>query len=206
VKILVIMGSPRNGNTWKASHRIEEYMKSRGPVEFEYLMLKDADISPCTGCFVCFFRGEEHCPNRDDAPGIEQNMHDADGVIFASPVYGMNVSGLMKVFIDRLSYIFHRPRFFDKKALLLTTAGAVGTKDVLKYLGLMARIWGFEVAARAGIVTPFEQLPPGLRRRTIKSSRRQQEPFSRPFQGEGGGLPDCTTCWSFTCNGVLLGN
>jgi multimeric flavodoxin WrbA len=31
----------------------------------------------------------------------------------------MNVSALMKDFIDRFSYIFHRPSFFDKKDLLL---------------------------------------------------------------------------------------
>jgi multimeric flavodoxin WrbA len=48
-------------------------------------------------------------------------MHAADGVIFATPVYVMNVSALMKTFIDHFSYIYHRPRFFDKKALLLST-------------------------------------------------------------------------------------
>jgi multimeric flavodoxin WrbA len=107
-------------------------MKSYGDVVFEDLMLRDADLSQCTGCFVCIQKGEEHCPRKDDAPAIEQKMHDADGVIFSSPVYGMNVSGLMKVFVDRFSYIFHRPRFFEKKALLLTTTGALGHKDVLK--------------------------------------------------------------------------
>ncbi|WP_269850614.1 flavodoxin family protein [Methanosarcina horonobensis] len=91
-------------------------MQDLGNIEFEYLMLKDADLSQCHGCFVCFTTGENHCPCKDDAPAIEQKMHSADGVIFATPVYGMNVSALMKTFIDRFSYIFHRPRFFDKKS------------------------------------------------------------------------------------------
>lgn len=54
-------------------------MRSLGDVEFEYLMLPDVGLEPCRGCFACFERGEERCPIRDDA----------DGVIFASPVYGL---------------------------------------------------------------------------------------------------------------------
>lgn len=154
MKILVIMGSPRKGNTYRAAKKIEESMQAMGSVEFEYLMLKDANLSQCRGCLVCFTEGENHCPCKDDAPIIEQKIHAADGVIFATPVYGMNVSALMKTFIDRFSYIFHRPRFFHKKALILSTAGVLGLKEVLDYLKLVAGIWGFEVSSSAGIVTP----------------------------------------------------
>ena len=94
MKILVIMASPRKGNTYQAAKKIEESMRLMGNVEFEYLMLKDAGLSQCSGCFVCFVKGEDHCPHKDSAPAIEQKMHAADGVIFATPVYGMNVSAL----------------------------------------------------------------------------------------------------------------
>jgi multimeric flavodoxin WrbA len=153
MKVLVIMGCPRKGNTYRAAKRIEEVMQSKGDVEFEYLMLKDANLSQCCGCLVCFGEGEDHCPFKDDAPLIEQKMHDADGVIFATPVYGMNVSAQMKTFIDRFSYIFHRPRFFDKKALLLCSTGLIGHRDVLDYLELVAGIWGFEISHKVGIIT-----------------------------------------------------
>jgi NAD(P)H-dependent FMN reductase len=128
-------------------------MQQHIPAEFEYLWLKDADLLPCKGCLSCFTNGEDKCPNRDDAPLIMQKMQEADAVIFASPVYGMNVSGQMKTFIDRFSYVFHRPRFFDKKAFLLVTTGIIGHEDVLKYLDTVARIWGFEAAGRVGLVT-----------------------------------------------------
>ncbi len=153
MKVLVIMGSPRKGNTYRAAQRIEDVMRSLGDVEFEYLMLRDVGLEPCRGCALCFEWGEEHCPVRDDAPAVGQKLQEADGVIFASPVYGLAVTGLMKTFIDRFSYIFHRPRFFDKKALLLVTAGAVGEKDVLDYLDSVAGIWGFDVVSRVGIIT-----------------------------------------------------
>lgn len=159
MKILVIMGSPRKGNTYRAAERIRKIMQSYGPVEFEYLWLKDINLSACRGCFTCFTNGEENCPIKDAAPEIEQKVRDADGVIFASPVYGMNVSGLLKTFIDRFSYIFHRPRFFDKKALILTTTGALGDKEVLNYLDLVASVWGFRVAGRAGLITPPGHTP-----------------------------------------------
>jgi len=77
-------------------------------------------------------------------------MHEADAVVFATPVYGLNVTGQMKVFVDRFSYIFHRPRFFDKKAFILTTAGIMGNTEVQKYLTTVARIWGFEIAGTPG--------------------------------------------------------
>ena len=106
MKILVIMGSPRKGNTYRAAKRIEDAMRSLGDVGFEYLMLGDVALAPCRGCMACLEWGEEHCPIRDDAPAVGRKLHDADGVIFASPVYGLAVTGQMKTFIDQFSYVF----------------------------------------------------------------------------------------------------
>jgi multimeric flavodoxin WrbA len=176
-KVLVIMGSPRRGNTMRAAQAIEESMQELGPVVFEYCLLKDADLARCRGCYLCFQKGEEHCPLHDDAPDIERRMHEADGVIFATPVYGMNVSGLFKTFVDRFSYIFHRPRFFDKKALLLTTTGVLGEKEVLDYLEMVARIWGFEVAGRVGLITPPYDLP----EEKVRRNERKLDAAARAF-------------------------
>ncbi len=172
-KILVIMGSPRKGNTYRAAERIREIIQQTVPVEWEYVMLGDINMEPCRGCFTCFARGEEYCPLDDDASDLEQRMKDADGVILATPVYSFQVSGLMKQFIDRHSYICHRPRFFRQKALILTSTGAVGTKDVLKYLDLVARIWGFDIAAKVGIVS-HPQMGPLPPERAQKNERKLQ--------------------------------
>lgn len=175
-KVLVVMGSPRKGNTWRACEELREEMRQHLQVEFEYLWLKEANLLPCKGCLSCFVNGEETCPNRDDAPAIARKMDDADAVVFATPVYGMNVSGQMKVFIDRFSYIFHRPRFFDKKAFLLATAGVLGQEDVLKYLSSVAGLWGFEVAGKVGLVT-FEPVSP----RQIEKNRKLIEKAAQKF-------------------------
>ena len=154
MKILVVMGSPRkrgtrtglpNGSGTPGGARPR---RVRGP-----LWLRDANLLPCRGCAVCVARGEEHCPNRDDAQAIVRKMREADGAILASPAHRWSVTGQFKVFIDRLNDIMHRPRFHEKKALILTTA-MFTTKEVEDYLAKVAQFWGFEVAARAGLITP----------------------------------------------------
>jgi len=175
-KVLVIMGSPRKGNTFRACEELRGLIEMKLPVDFEYLWLKDADLAPCKGCLACFSLGEDHCPSHDDARIIERKMEDADAVVFATPVYGMSVSGQMKIFIDRLSYVFHRPRFFDKKAIIITTAGILGNDDVQKYLDMVARIWGFEVAGKAGTVTAEP-----LSRRQTEQNRKEIARAAKEF-------------------------
>lgn len=178
-KILVLMGSPRKGNTFRACEEFGKFLQETCPAEFEYVWLKDARITPCTGCFVCFPHGEEKCPNRDDDVRIiRQKMEDADGVIFASPVYSANISGQMKIFIDRISYTGHRPRFFGRKAFILSTTGMFGAGDVVKYLRTLAWAWGFEVAGQAALVTPNPPVPPARVEQNTAILRKESAGFS----------------------------
>ena len=174
------MGSPRKGNTFRACEEFREHLQQLCPVEFEYIWLTDSHIEPCKGCFVCFPLGEEKCPYRfDDIQIIEQKMLDADGVIFTSPVYSMNVSGLMKIFIDRISYIGHRPRFFNQKSFILVTTGVFGARDVIKYLTNITWAWGFEVAGTAGLVTPNSTIPRIRAERNTKVLKNAAKVFAR---------------------------
>lgn len=179
MKIVVLMGSPRKGNTFRACEEFREHLQGICPAEFDYIRLGDADIEPCRGCFTCFPHGEENCPLRDDdVSAIEQKMLDADGVIFASPVYSANVSGQMKTFIDRLSYTGHRPRFFGKIACVLVTTGSFGAGDVLKYLKTLAWAWGFECAGTAGLITPNGVVPPDREKKNTVLLRKAAEAFA----------------------------
>lgn len=153
MKILAIIGSPRKGNTYKIVQQIEEGIKRCGDdVDFEYLFIKDAHIEPCRGCFACVSKGEQFCPIKDERIEIVEKMSAADGVIFASPGYVFNVSALMKNFIDRLSYVSHRPRFFNKYAMAVTTSGGGGIAETLKYLQLAIRSWGFTFINKVGVM------------------------------------------------------
>jgi multimeric flavodoxin WrbA len=154
MKILAIMGSPRKkGNTYNVTRIVEESMKKFENIEFEYVFLKDLDLKSCLGCGVCLDKGEELCPLNDDRAMLEEKMHNAAGVIFTSPTYMFNVTGLMKNFIDRFAYACHRPRFF-KNAMVLTTSGAgIGTKMMLKSFKMALLSWGFDVVESLDIIT-----------------------------------------------------
>jgi multimeric flavodoxin WrbA len=180
-RVLVVMGSRRKGNTYRAAERLRVLMEARGPVEFEYLWLRDAHLLPCRGCAVCVAKGEEHCPNRDDLPAIVRRMDEADGVVLASPVYSWAVTGQFKVFVDRLSYVMHRPRFHNKKALVLTTA-MFATKEVEDYLARVAQFWGFEVVARAGLITPPGEIPARQQEANERILASAAGSFSRALQ------------------------
>lgn len=155
LKVLAIMGSPKKkGNTYKVTRKVEEEMKQLGEVEFEYLFLKDADLQPCKGCFLCISKDENLCPIKDDLNEIEKKIMDADGVVLASPVYVMQVTWLMKILIDRMAYICHRPRFFAQKAMAISTTGGIGLKETLDYFEMVAEGWGIHFTNKLGIETP----------------------------------------------------
>jgi NAD(P)H-dependent FMN reductase len=144
MRILAINGSPHQGNTSEKISSIQEKLSMYDDVEFEIIHLKDCTIEPCKGCFNCFIKGPDSCPLKDDKDLIEQKMKDADGLIFATPVYSMHVSYLLKNLIDRMAYTFHRPCFFGKKSISLAVAGNIGLKETNYYLTMMANAWGFE--------------------------------------------------------------
>ncbi|WP_069999037.1 flavodoxin family protein [Cellulosilyticum sp. I15G10I2] len=150
--ILVVNGSPKGkGNTYKVAKMLEEAMKKREcGIEFEYLHLRESDLKGCLGCYRCLADGEAYCPLQDNQMKIEAAMQQADAVIFATPVYVMNVSWLFKNFLDRFAYICHRPRFHGKKALVLSTTGALGTGIVNTICKYSVGSWGFETAVTLG--------------------------------------------------------
>jgi NAD(P)H-dependent FMN reductase len=176
MKIVAIQGSPHRGNTYDRVERLGETLRGLGDVEFEHVALKDVRLDPCRGCFQCFSRGEDACPLDDDRAELERKMLGADAVIFATPVYSMHVSYLLKTFVDRFAYTFHRPRYFGKYAAGLAVTGAIGLKEALQYVRMFAGSWGFEYVDDLRYVDPplNSGLPPMLAEadRTEEVARR----------------------------------
>jgi len=142
MKILAICGSPRKGNTYKVLNSIKENYPD---IDCKILMLKDLNFELCKGCYSCVLRGEEKCPIKDDRDMIVGEMLEADGLIFASPTYSHMISAIMKNFFDRFGYYAHRPRFFDKYAMSLTTGSGYGAEFAIKYMDKMAGVFGFNM-------------------------------------------------------------
>ena len=179
VKVVAIMGSPHNGNSLEITQRIEAKLRQLGDVDLKYVHLKDADLQPCKGCFVCFVKGEDCCPLKDDLWTIRQEIEAADGVIFVSPVYAMHVSYLMKTFIDRFAYNLHRPRFHGQYALVVGVTGNIGLKPTLKYMSDVATAMGFDCIDQLGYLAAPKNTP----LRTISTRKdRTDEAVTKFYQ------------------------
>ena len=138
MKYVIINGSPRKKNTWKVVKQVKTNLDG----EFEEIHLMKEKIPVCNGCFKCFNEGEDKCPHFDKVEPIVEKIRESDGIIIASPVYAMNVSALLKNFIDHTAYFYHRPEFFTKKALVVVTTAGAGNKKVANYIDETLRHWG----------------------------------------------------------------
>lgn len=135
MNILIINGSPRRQNTWKIVERVKETMNTLDDnVTFTEIDLIKENIPCCTGCYNCFTDGEESCPHSQVIQPIVDLMKSCDALIITSPVYALNVTGVVKNFIDHLAYFYHRPYFFKGKAMVIVTTAGAGHKKVGKYL------------------------------------------------------------------------
>lgn len=145
-KVTVFIGSARKQATYEAVREFEKNLKSYTEIDFEYVFLKDYRLEFCRGCKLCFDKGEELCPIEDDRDLLIDKLNQSDGVIFATPNYSFHVSAPMKNLLDRLAFVFHRPRFFGKAFTSIVTQGVFGGGSIVKYLGNMGENFGFSVA------------------------------------------------------------
>lgn len=144
MRVLAIIGTPtkEEGFTTRTVEVLEQSLRSKAEIRYEYLYLEDRNLSRCQGHLTCVKFGEQQCPFHDEIAPIKAAIEAADVVILASPVHCFNVSTLMKNLIDLFVYQMHRPQFFGKKAVVVTAAAGAGQNAVLKYLHKTARIWG----------------------------------------------------------------
>jgi len=133
MKIAAVEGSPRGvqSRTRKLVTFVLAGAKEAG-AEIDIIDRADLQIVACTGCESCSLDGT--CVFGDDFPAAYDRMRDADGLVFASPVYVDNVSGQMKVFIDRLADAIHYQNFARKYGCSLATTQVSGGDAVVGYL------------------------------------------------------------------------
>jgi len=142
MKIVVVNGSIKKGATFETLKVIENTLSQAGDYDFEYIHMRDLDLGFCKSCFRCFQEGEESCYQSDQVKVYADMLRQADGIIFSSPVYAMNVSGAMKNFIDSLTFLFHRPELFHKKGMAVVTTMGSHSKTNVNYLKKVLSAFG----------------------------------------------------------------
>ncbi len=145
-KVTAFIGTQSKKATYRAVQEFEKSLKQYGEIDFEWVFLSDYHLEFCRGCKLCFIKGEEYCPLKDDRDVLLEKVEHSDGVIFATPNYAFQVSARMKNFFDRLAYIDHRPQFFGKICTAIVVQGFHGGNNILKYIYFASECMGFRVS------------------------------------------------------------
>ncbi len=102
MKVLVLNGSPHaeKGCTIHILTNLLAGMQEAG-AQTELIELAKYKINHCIGCFTCWIKTPGKCIHKDDMAGLLEKYAEADILVFGTPLYHFNMTGLLKDFIDR---------------------------------------------------------------------------------------------------------
>ena len=107
-KIIIIDGGPRkNMNTAKLLQSFAEGAKSAdSDIEVKTIRLYDLGFKGCMSCMACKLKGKASniCRFKDALTPILEEIAQADGLVLGSPIYFGEVTGLMRAFLERLTF------------------------------------------------------------------------------------------------------
>ncbi len=118
--ILILSSSPRKGSNSEALAASFAKGAAEAGHTVETVILREKQYSFCKGCMACFQLGR--CAIRDDAVEITAKMHDADILVFATPVYYYSVSGQLKTMLDRANPLYGTDYAFTQVYLMASAA------------------------------------------------------------------------------------
>lgn len=103
MKITAFNGTHKIGQS-NTAIMVEAFLQGAADAgaETEHIRLAGMTISPCRACKACWQNTPGACVIKDDMAALIEKFINSDMVILASPVYTDNISGLLKVFLDRL--------------------------------------------------------------------------------------------------------
>ena len=141
MNVAVFHGSPRKGNTYKATTIFTDEMKKHGDVNITEFFLPKAMPEFCMGCQICLSSPNENCPHAGYVKPVLAAIMESEALVFSTPHYGAcSMSGAMKNLLDHLDFltmnVAPRKEVFRKKAFIITTGSgsAAASKPIKKYL------------------------------------------------------------------------
>ena len=154
MNITVFHGSPRKGNTYRATKIFMDELQKCGEIQYTEFFFPEALPEFCTGCQLCFSNSFEVCPHSQYVSPILKAIICADALIFATPHFGAcSMTAGMKTLLDHLDFltmnIAPRAELFSKKAFIITTGSGstVAAKPIKSYL----RNWGINRVRSLGL-------------------------------------------------------
>ena len=138
-KVIAINSSYRNKNTYNLLNKIKKKLEEDNII-VDVINLKDYNIKECVGCELCITK--DKCNLVDDTDLLMDMLRSYDGIILSTPVYMSNISGKLKVFLDRTCKWFHRPELTGCPILLVATTASSGLKNSFSALENIICQWG----------------------------------------------------------------
>lgn len=141
MKVTAVLGSPtRNGNTCVLAREVLRGAQEAG-AEVSEIFLAGQHIEFCRGCISshmersCMATGR--CVIDDDVNELRQRLYESDGLVLASPSYGIRPSARMKNFIvDRIGlFTAYTSSLGSKYFVGVSTCGGIGADRVARDLG-----------------------------------------------------------------------
>ncbi len=152
MKILILQGSPRKGNSAALARLFGDTAAGLG-AEVEEVTLNKLSMKGCQGCMACKGKSEV-CVVKDDLAPVLRQASEADIWVLATPVYYFDVTAQLKTFIDR-TFSFLKPDFFNrpdpsrlapgKKLVFIQTEGnpdPASQTDIFPRYGLAFSFYG----------------------------------------------------------------
>ena len=147
---VVILGSPRKGNSEAIAEAIANEAKAKGN-EIKTFKLNQLKARGCQSCYGCKKAGK--CVVKDDMIEVLDAVREADSIILATPDYFSQSTAQYRMFEDRL-YGFVGPDFqptiTSKKVAIVVTAGSgAGAENIANSMsGIMANFFKSEVVGQ----------------------------------------------------------
>ncbi len=125
MKIVGILGSLRKGGNTEILLDMALGEARENGFATRKITLRNKKIAPCNGCQKCIDNGR--CVIKDDMEEIYKNLLEAQGIIWATPVYFWSMTGLTKVALDRTyALTFPKLQLANKIGGLILVAGNRG--------------------------------------------------------------------------------
>jgi len=145
MKIIAVSGSPRkNWNTEKMLASALDGASSQG-AQTKLIRLYDLNFKGCKSCLACKrISAQRKCFVRDELSPVLSELSDVDALIFGSPIYFMELTGVLHSCLERFYFPFvtygtERETFFERKLPIAFIYTMNVTEDWLKQIPIANR-------------------------------------------------------------------
>jgi multimeric flavodoxin WrbA len=119
-----VSGSSRKGNSEKLMMAAVDELKKSDNANVLEVYLSDFDPETCDGCLLCDDKGS--CHINDGMNEINEQLANADGLIFGTPARWALLSGNLKTFIDRTNPLAAPEKLANKKVVVFAVGQSEG--------------------------------------------------------------------------------